>query len=79
MNLSLTDSSGTGKNISSSQAVVFSAGAVTKFVIINPTDGSVDSPIPVTVEAQDQYGNKNLNYNTDVTLMSDGFSWRRIG
>jgi len=32
-------------------------GAATQYVILNPADGTVDVPITVTVQLQDQYGN----------------------
>ncbi len=52
------------------------AGPATKFVILDPTDGTVDAAITVTVEAQDQYSNicdsgPNI-YAQDVTLVTDG-------
>ena len=50
-------------------------GAATKFVIINPTDGTVDAAITVTVQLQDQYGNivtTGADKDKDVTLNADG-------
>jgi len=70
--LSLFDSNATGKNVSSTQNVIFAAGVVTKFTILQPTNGTTDNPIPVTVQAQDQYGNLNTGYQTGVTLVTSG-------
>jgi hypothetical protein len=36
--LSLSDTEGTGLNVTSTQDVVFSSGTATRFVILNPTD-----------------------------------------
>ncbi len=72
VNLSLADTDATGLDVSSTQNVVFSAGAVTQFAILNPTDGVVNTPIPVTVQAQDQYGNLVASENRDVTLVTSG-------
>lgn len=55
VNLSLVDSQATGKIVTSTQDVYFAAGAVSKFIIKNPTDGTVDNPISVIIEAQDQF------------------------
>src|SRR5207249_1473934 len=57
VNLRLSDSQTTGFNVSSVQDVIFGHGAATKFVILNPADGTVDAPITVTVQLQDQFGN----------------------
>jgi hypothetical protein len=70
--LTLTDTQGTGLDVSSQADVVFSAGAATQFVILNPTDGTVDSDVLVTIQAQDQFGNVVLNENRDVTLVTSG-------
>ena len=75
VNLSLTDSQTTGFDVSSTQDVIFALGAATKFVIIDPTDGTVDAAITVTVQLQDQYGNvvtSGGHENDDVTLNADG-------
>ena len=55
--------------------VIFAHGAATKFVIIDPTDGTVDAAITVTVQLQDQYGNvvtTGVDKDKDVTLNADG-------
>ncbi|MBF0491095.1 MAG: hypothetical protein HQL15_10900, partial [Candidatus Omnitrophica bacterium] len=44
----------------------------TKFVILDPTTGTVDAAIPVTVQVQDQFGNLVNNYTNDVTLNVNG-------
>ncbi len=44
----------------------------TRFVIINPIDGTVDNPITVTVQAQDNSGNVDTTYQSDVTLNTSG-------
>jgi len=70
--LSLSDTQGTGLNVSSTQDVVFAAGAATRFVILDPPDGTVGNSIPVTVQAQDQYGNVAVTESRDVTLVTSG-------
>jgi hypothetical protein len=75
VNLGLSDTEGTTFDVTSTQDVVFAHGAATKFVIIDPTDGTVDAPITVTVQLQDQYGNivtTGLDKDKDVTLTADG-------
>src|SRR5438046_2808619 len=75
VNLSLSDSQGTTFNVSSVQDVVFAHGAATKFVILNPADGTVDAPVIVTVELQDQFGNlvsSGPDSGKDVTLNTSG-------
>ena len=50
-------------------------GAADQYVIIDPTDGTVDAAITVTVQLQDQFGNKVTtggDKDTDVTLNADG-------
>ncbi len=73
--LSLTDIQVIGLDVSSTQNVVFAHGTATKYVIIDPTDGTVDASIPVTVELQDQYGNlitTGADKDKDVTLQAGG-------
>jgi len=75
VNLTLTDSAGTGFDVTSNQDVIFAHGAATKFVIIDPTDGTVDAAITVTVQLHDQYGNvvtTGVDKDKDVTLNADG-------
>ncbi|KKU75842.1 MAG: IPT/TIG domain-containing protein, partial [Candidatus Wolfebacteria bacterium GW2011_GWA1_47_6] len=42
----------------------------TRFMIINPTDGTVDAPITVVVQAQDNLGRLITDYQSDVTLIA---------
>ena len=75
VNLDLTDSATTGFTVTSTQDVVFAHGAASQFVIINPTDGTVDAAVTVTVQLQDQYGNivtTGADKDKDVTLNADG-------
>src|SRR5207249_3241389 len=75
VNLSLSDSQSTGFNVSSVQDVIFAHGVATKFVIINPADGTVDVPVVVTVQLQDQFGNvvsSGPDSGKDVTLNTSG-------
>ena len=44
----------------------------TRFVILNPTDGVVGTPIAVTVQAQDNAGNIDTTYQNDITLLATG-------
>jgi len=44
----------------------------TRFVIVDPTDGTVDAPIVVTVQATDDLGNIATDYQNDVTLVASG-------
>ena len=44
----------------------------TKFVIIDPSDGTVDAPITVTVQAQKPDNSVDTNYQSDVTLNTTG-------
>ena len=44
----------------------------TKFVILDPTDGTVDAAITVTVQAQDAGGNVDTSCSDDVTLVAGG-------
>ena len=44
----------------------------TKFVILPPTNGTVDAPIVVTIEAQNNAGAVATTYQQDVTLLKSG-------
>jgi len=44
----------------------------TKFVILEPTNGTVDAPITVTVQAQKPDNSIDTNYQSDVTLRTTG-------
>jgi hypothetical protein len=70
--LSLQDTQGTGLDVSSTHDVSFGPGAAVQFFIQNPPDGTVGSPVPVTVEARDQFGNVATGESRDVTLVASG-------
>ncbi|MCK9361143.1 dockerin type I domain-containing protein [Patescibacteria group bacterium] len=44
----------------------------TRFVILNPDDAQVGTPVIVTVQAQDNNGNVDTTYQNDVFLALDG-------
>lgn len=44
----------------------------TRLVILNPADGTVDNPIAVTIQAQDNSGNIDATFQSDVTLETSG-------
>lgn len=71
VNLSLENPSLPGMDVSSTQDVVFAVGAANKIVMEDPTDGTVDNPITVSVQVQDQYGNPNTNFSGKVKLNVD--------
>ena len=66
--LSLSDTQGTGLNVSSTQTVIITTGTTVRYVIIDPPDGTVDNPILVTVQAQDQFGNVSLGESRGVIV-----------
>lgn len=70
--IGLSDSAMSFLDVSMTQDVVFAPGVTTQFSILEPLDGTVDQAIPVTVQAQDQYGNKTPIYQTDVSLTTSG-------
>ena len=70
--LSLTDTEGTGLNVSSTQSVVFGHGVTAEFRIMEPVDGTVPGPITITVEACDKFCNLVTNEDRDVTLVASG-------
>jgi hypothetical protein len=75
VNLGLSDSSSTLLDVTSTQDVIFAHGVAAKYTIINPTDGTVDAAINVTVQLQDQYGNlvsTGANKDDDVDLVASG-------
>ncbi|MCK5108055.1 MAG: hypothetical protein KAR25_00015 [Methanosarcinales archaeon] len=65
------DVASTGLTGATSNDVVSDVVA-TKFVILNPTDGTVDAAITVTVQAQDAGGNVDTSCSDDVTLVAGG-------
>jgi hypothetical protein len=70
VNLSLTDSEGTGLVTSSTRSVVFAPGVVTQFALDNPGDVAAGARIGYTVTRKDQYGNLVVAGATDVYLYS---------
>jgi len=63
-----------GGGTSNSQTFTVNAVApvATKFVIIDPVDSTVGVPVTVTVQAQKADNTVDTNYQTDVTLVTDG-------
>ncbi|HET6224736.1 MAG TPA: hypothetical protein VFF27_00560 [Bacteroidia bacterium] len=72
VHLTLVDSQGTGLNVSSNQDVVFGIAPATKFVILNPANSVQGLAVTVTVQAQNNFGTIDTNYQSDVTLVTDG-------
>src|SRR5207249_810241 len=75
VNLSLSDSQSTGFNVSSVQDVIFADRKRVVYGILNPADGTVDAPVIVTVQLQDQFGNlvsSGQDKDKDVTLNTSG-------
>src|SRR5207249_4135071 len=75
VNLSLSDSQRTAFNVSSVQDVIFAHGVATKYVIMDRSDGAVDVPVIVTVQLQDQFGNRvssGPDKEKDVTFKTSG-------
>jgi hypothetical protein len=72
VHLTLSDTLGTGLNVSSSQDVVYGIAPATKFVIIDPADSIQGTATTVTVQAQNQYGTIDTAYQRDVTLVTNG-------
>ncbi len=68
--LSLTDSQGTGLDTSSTRSVTFAPGAVAQFSLDNPGDVTAGTRIGYTVTRKDQYGNLVTAGVTDVYLYS---------
>jgi len=44
----------------------------TRFVILDPGNGTVDTPVTVTIQAQDAGGNLDVTYQNNVTLNTTG-------
>ena len=72
VNLTLTDSEGTGLDVSSTQDLVFQAAPAVEFVLLDPTDTEVNFPATINVEARNQFGNVDVTFNDDVTLNTSG-------
>lgn len=78
INLSLTDSQGTGLNTSSTQSVTFAAGAVDQFILNNPGDMAAGTRLGYTVTRKDQYGNLVTSGATTVYLYSSSLGTHRF-
>jgi hypothetical protein len=70
VDLSLSDTEGTGLNVSSTQDVVFFPGAVSALDISDPGSVTVGDRIGYTVTRSDQYGNITTTGATTVYLYS---------
>lgn len=68
--LSLTDSSSTGVDVSSTVTFQVASGAAVQYIIVTPSDGTVDAPISVTVQAIDQFDNIATSEERDVSLVA---------
>jgi len=68
----LSATSGSLSVISDAFNVTSPADPATKFVILNPIDGTVDAPITVTVQAQNSSNAVVTTYQDDVTLVASG-------
>jgi hypothetical protein len=65
----VTDAPGGG----TSNAQIFTIyPAVSKFVIVNPTDGTVDNPISIVIQALKTDNSIDTTYQNDVTLVASG-------
>ena len=61
-----------GGGTSNAQTFTITVITPTKFVILPPTNGTVDAPITVTIEAQNNAGTVAATYQQDVTLLKSG-------
>jgi hypothetical protein len=68
----LEATSGSLSVISDAFDVTSAPPPATKFVILNPADGTVDSPITVTIQAQTATSTVVTTYQDDVTLVASG-------
>jgi adhesin/invasin len=59
-------------DLTDAETVTVTPAATAFFVIINPTDGTVDDPITVTVEATDAFANLVESEDRDVDLVAGG-------
>ena len=62
----------TGLDVSSTQDLTFSPAASNRYVILDPVDGTVNTAVTVTVQAQDPFGNLDPTVNGSVTLRTTG-------
>ena len=69
-----TTPDGSSGIIDATDTVVVSAAPIvaTRFVILPPTNGTVDASITITVQAEDGSGNIDSTYQNDVTIHSNG-------
>jgi len=70
VHLSLSDTQGTGLDVSSAQDVVFGTGGVSQFTVDNPGDIAAGSRLGFTVTRKDQFGNLITSGVTTVYLYS---------
>ncbi len=70
VNLTLTDTGGTGLNVSSAKTVTFSPGALAQFSITSPGDVAAGSRLALTVSRKDAAGNGVTSGLTTVYLYS---------
>ncbi|HTW96221.1 MAG TPA: GC-type dockerin domain-anchored protein [Candidatus Methylomirabilis sp.] len=74
VNLSLSDTENTGLNVSSVQDVVFSPGAVHKFVLTHSAGIVAGTRASYTVTRQDDFGNAVVSGANQVYLYTDSIS-----
>ncbi|MDE2095995.1 MAG: hypothetical protein KGL39_01985 [Patescibacteria group bacterium] len=70
VNLTLTDSGGTGLNVSSSQILTFAPGAVRQFILVDAGEMAAGTRLAFSVVRKDQYGNLVTSGLTPVYLYS---------
>ncbi len=70
VNLTLTDSGGTGLNVSSSQVLTFAPGAVRQFSLVDAGEMAAGTRLAFSVVRKDQYGNLVTSGLTPVYLYS---------
>lgn len=71
VNLSLTDTGGTGLNVSSVQDVIFTSGPPAQFAITDPGNGIAGNRFNYTVTRKDQFGNLVTSGITTVYLYTN--------
>ena len=72
INITLTDTSATGMDVTSTQDLVFGVGAATQIALTDPTDGAAGSDIAVVATVMDQYNNTVATDTTQFTVTVDG-------
>jgi hypothetical protein len=78
VHLSLSDTQGTGLNVSSTADVTFNPGAVVQFALNNPGDTAAGTRLGYTVTRKDQYGNLAIDGATTVYLYSSSLGTNRF-